>query len=228
MAGTDAGTPDERGRPAADGGTVDEPAGEAVNEGGTGGQPEHDPVTLRYPEPGAVVAVVGLGLLVYLAHLGTPAIAGELPAAVPGPADRVETAVAALLWVVAGATLVGLALARGGTSRHEFRSRAGLLEYLARRRPAPGAVVIHAGLLVAGAGAAAWLRSRFGRAFEALVERLARVAGPATWSSVDVVTPDLVWVAAFLLAVAVAAVGLDRLVVDVAREVRWRRATGTR
>ncbi len=178
---------------------------------------------VRTPASGSLLTLAIYGLLVAVVDRATGALVDLLTTAAPGTdPGLVTTGLAVALWV-------GLALVVANEAHRQYTATSPALDgpdrvrsYLAERRPGRRESVVWVAALALG-GAVAVV------GFESFVAVLDRVplAGRrlAESGAAEVGVVDLVRAAGFLVGYVLAAWGLDRLVVGLARELQYRRVT---
>ncbi|MFB6171335.1 MAG: hypothetical protein ABEJ23_02295 [Haloarculaceae archaeon] len=174
---------------------------------------------VRYPLYGTVERLVWLALLAFVVWSATAAVVQTVAALAPATPWLRAAVVGAVALVAVG--VAAREYRRQRTATRSFLAREVLGSFLDQNRPGPGRHLVAIVLTAAGA-AGVW---RAGDRFVATLDgafyvlRTAATTGdPAPFDPAN-----LLWGAAFLLAVAALARGLDRLVVGGYRELLYRR-----
>lgn len=179
-------------------------------------------IRIYAPVYGSVRTVVLFGLLVQVVERATEALVETLQTVAPSVSSApLEFVLAAVLWVVLA--LVALAEFRRQTADnpHEFLAIEVALAFLDQRRLAPRGAVL-AILLTAGGIGVSWVaRPRFVATLDGGFQVLTALVETGSPGAFDMA--NLVWGVAFVGGVLVLAWGLDRLVIGLLREVRYRR-----
>lgn len=183
-------------------------------------QQSDDSLRLYFPAYGPIEAVVGIGLFSLIVDRVTPTLvtklAEPLPDLVPEP---LTTFIALLLWLVLGATVVGVALTQFRENPREFTTPENRDEFLALNRPSDWEYYRNGAITLLG-GAVAFLT--WNTFISVLQDIIVVVIESDGTIEATVTLTDIAVFIIFLVGFASYARGLDRLVVGGVRDLIYR------
>lgn len=176
--------------------------------------------TVRFPEYGHLEAVIAFGLVALVVDRATPVLAGPLAALAGTTPARVRLGFAGLLWITLfTAVLVSARRQRRGRAP-EFRARDVLVKFLEQNRVDRDRYVVHAVGASLGGVVVALGYTRFVDALDGAIVIVRRVvAGDPVGSAA---LASIAAGVAFFGGLVLFAIGLDRFLVDLAREALYR------